>query len=256
MTTSYPVQFSRSSRKYRVVKKSGKKYPKMGAKPLMSSKNLRTGGYLGIEYKFVDQLLADTLVVSATDYSGGEIDPATNNCLNAVAQGTGENQRDGRKYTVTGVHIRGAVLRQNRNNQTEVGDANFVMIALVQDTQTNGSQCQSEEVFSGPTGGDAVFAFANLENSKRFRILHREIIAVPAGAPSWNGTADQLETGGTICPFEINKSLKMVVNCSSTGATVSDITDNSLHLIAFALNTGSNSNGIEVTYSSRVRFVG
>jgi len=220
--------------------------------PMRSSKNLRTGGYLGIEYKFTDQVISPALVVATV--AGAEVDPATTLCLNNVAEGDGESQRIGRKYTITSVHVQGQVSRQNRNNQTEIGDANFVKIALVLDTQTNAAQLNSEDVFTSP--GSGALAFKNLQYAKRFKILHQETIAVPAGAPSWNGVADELETGGTSCPFQINKKLNIPVLCKGTSANVSDITDNSLHMIAMANLSAASASGIEIVYTSRVRFVG
>jgi len=220
--------------------------------PFRRSKNMRTGGYLGIEYKFVDQIKAGTLVVATA--AGAEVDPATTACLNAVAEGDGESQRIGRKYTVTSVHVQGAVYRQNRNAQAEVGDANFVKIALVLDTQTNAAQLNSEDVFI--SAGSGALAFKNLQYAKRFKILHQETIDVQPGAPSWNGTAAQLETGGYNCSFQINKKLNLPVLCKGTSANVTDITDNSLHMIAMANLSAANASGIEIVYSSRVRFVG
>lgn len=221
-------------------------------RPRMAISNYRTGGFLGIEYKFVDQTKGATLLVATN--SGAEIDPATNNCLNAVPVGDTESARDGRKYTITGCHIRGVLYRQNRNGQTEGGDANFVTLALVLDTQTNGAQAQSEEVFTIPSGGVASLPFQNLQNSQRFKVLWKRTIVVPAGNIAYDGT--DMEAAGTAVPFSIDKPLKTIVNCTGTGATVADIADNSLHLIAFADVSAANANGIEIKYNSRVRFVG
>lgn len=230
----------------------------IGYTPVKRAKTIstlvKTGGLLGIENKFVDQEKTGTAVVSTL--ASAEVDPATNNCLNAVAQGDGESQRDGRKYIITGVHVRGSLYRQNRNNQAEVGDANFATVALVLDTQTNGTQLSSEDVFTVPGSGSPALCFNNLKYSQRFRVLWKKTMVVPAGYPSWNGVADQLETGGTAVTFSIDKDLHIDVNCTGTGATVADIADNSLHMIAFADTSGANDNGIELIYNARVRFVG
>lgn len=230
----------------------------IGFKPVKRGKSIstlvKTGGLLGIENKFLDQTKTGTAVVSTL--AGAEVDPASTNCINAIAQGDGESNRDGRRYVITGVHVRGSVYRQNRNNQSEVGDANFVTVALVLDTQTNGTQLSSEDVFTVPAGGSPALSFNNLKYSQRFRVLWKKTMVVPAGYPTWNGTADQLETGGTAVTFSIDKELHIDVNCLGTAADVSDIVDNSLHMIAFADTSGSNNNGIEIIYNSRVRFVG
>lgn len=216
-------------------------------------KNMRTGGFMGIEYKFVDQVYAATVL--GTTVASAEVDPAANSCLNAIAEGDGQSARDGRKYTITGVHVQGVLLRQNRNDQTEVGDANWAKIALVLDTQTNGAQCNSEDVFT--SAGSAALSFKNLQYSKRFKILHQEVICVPPGQVAYNGVADQLEAGGSAVYFSINKKLRIPVICTGTGATVASIGDNSLHMIACAHTGGAaNDNSIELAYTARVRFVG
>ena len=179
------------------------------------------------EVKFLDQTKSATLVVATN--TGAELDPATTNCLNAVPQGDDQSSRDGRKYQIRAIHVNGVFYRQNRNGQAEVGDANYVTVALVQDTQTNGAQCQSEEVFTSP--GVAALPFLNLTNSKRFRVLYRATIVVPPGPASYDGT--DLETGGSAVPFSIHKQCNIIVNCTGTSGNITDISDNSLHLMAF-----------------------
>ena len=59
-------------------------------------RNVRTGGFLNMELKFYDTANTGININTSTDGSAGEQDPTSKNCLNAVAQGDGEQQRDGR----------------------------------------------------------------------------------------------------------------------------------------------------------------
>lgn len=205
-----------------------------------------------VEYKYLDSNLSSSVISSSL--SSGMKDPTTVACLNAVPQGDTSSSRDGRKYTITGCHVRGVFYRQNRNDQTQVGDANFVTYALVLDRQTNGAQATSDEIFSSPS--NAALCFQNLENTQRFKVLYKGTMDIPAGSPAYNGVANQLETGGVSVPFSLDKKLNITVNTSGTGANVTDITDNSLHFVAFAGFAGAGADSIELSYTCRIRFVG
>ena len=83
-------------------------------------RNIRTAGFLGIEHKFIDTSLVSSALTAPTDSTGGEHDPATVLCLNAVAQGDGEEQRDGKAYVIDQLYMNGFVQFTNQANQTAV----------------------------------------------------------------------------------------------------------------------------------------
>lgn len=205
-----------------------------------------------VEYKYLDKSKPATILSSLI--TAGMQDPATVLCLNGVSQGDTYESRDGRKYTITGCHIRGVFYRQNRNAQTEPGDSNFVTYALVLDTQTNKAQAASDSIFSSP--GSSALCFQNLQNTQRFKVLHKATVDVPAGAPVYKGTVGAVDLGGSTVPFTIDRKLNITVNTSGTTGNVTDITDNSLHFVAFAHSSGATGSSIEMSYVSRVRFVG
>lgn len=195
--------------------------------------NKRTGGYLGIENKFIDTFRTGATLGVA--WAGGEEDP-TENCLNAIAQGDGESNRDGRKCTLTQLNIQGRVLF----NPAASDDARFVRVIVVWDTQTNGAQLNAEDVMDD--GANKSQQFRNLQFAKRFRVL----ADLKFMFNQFEGSKIQEQT------FNVYKKLPniQVIHNGTTG-TVSTVTDNSIHIIACASGTLCT-----LTYNSRIRFVG
>lgn len=217
-------------------------------------RNVRTAGFLGIETKFVDTLVSNTNVVSATDATGGELDPTTVNCLNAVAQGDGEQQRDGKNYMIKGLYIRGQVKMPSAANLTGGQDNYPIFLAVVHDTQTNAAQLNSEDVFKNiiGTGAGGASCMRNLLYSKRFNVLWSKVVRCPVPWAAWDGT--NIEKGGTAVNFSCNlPNLNIRVECKGTSANVTDIVDHSLHFIGFSAGADGTP---KIDYASRVRFVG
>ncbi len=209
-------------------------------------KNARTGGYLGIETKFTDFGLAETTVL--TTVTGSEMDPvAPTLCLNAMVQGDGETQRDGRRALITSLHLRGTVELLATDDNGVITRGSIVRVVVLQDMQTNGAQFNAEDVFS--TFGTASHAFRNLEFTKRFKILKDAVFVLnPASAAA--GTAVTVDTGPVKRYFAWNfNKLNMPVNHNGTTAQVSTITDNSLHIMAFC-----DAGLVKLSYNSRSRF--
>ncbi len=212
--------------------------------------NVRTGGFLGIETKFLDASIAST--VMSTQWVGGELDPAANS-LGAIAQGDGESDRDGRKCTITSIHVRGHI-ELTLAAGTGAGQPEVATLYLVQDTQTNGAQLNAEDVISNAAsavGGIEVLphAFQNLQYSKRFRVLKKFTCAPSPVAGAGDGTANDF-AGGKY-PFEWNVKCNIPVIHTGTTTAITAIADNSIHIIGCASNTTC-----KAAYVSRVRFVG
>lgn len=202
------------------------------------------------ENKYIDQEVnASTLT---TTWTGGEHDPA-NNCLNAVSQGDGESSRDGRKYVIKSVHIRGYISRNVIEGSVNPNPDEIATIALVLDTQTNSNQLNAEDVMADATTITSPFTFRNLEYSQRFRVLKYKMLKVPIAQTSTYAAANNFNNPEVKVPFSMNVSFPVPIKviCNGTTAGVSDISDNSLHIIACGTSTG-----LAITYASRVRFVG
>lgn len=228
-----------------VVAKKAKRAPKR--------LNARTGGFLGLELKFVDYGYS-AAINAPTDASSGEADPATALAISSIAQGDGENQRDGRMATLKSAYVTGVVTLGAQQDAADPTASPTVFIALVQDTQTNAAQLNSEDVYTNPAGvaGTASSPLRDLQYSKRFRVLDSVIIsdmykygqADGASTASYNGPSRS---------FKLGWKGSIPVRHVGNDATVASIGDNSLHVIAYSSTT---SNAPTLNYNSRVRFMG
>lgn len=222
------------------------------------TRNFRTGGFLGIEYKFLDCAWNGVTINASTDGSSGELAPSSG-CTSAIsvpAQGDGESQRDGRKYTIKSVWVSGVVDTTALSDQTDVFDLSGFYFALVLDTQTNAAALNSESVFINPSTSAVAMIpkpLRNLQNSKRFKILASQYVPI-TGAYAFTDGASTGSLGPQTKPT-VNLSWKGNIVCDSVGtlANVSSASDNSISLVGY--NASGN---ITATFigKSRVRFVG
>ncbi len=214
----------------------------------MQIANLRIGGFLGIENKFIDHELGVT-TLSGT-WAGGELDEGTALSRSAIAQGDGESNRDGRKANLLSVHVKGFLRIISQEAAANPVFGGIVRLILVMDKQTNGAQLNAEDVVTVTT--QDINAWRNLQNSQRFRILKDQRIEMPVTNMSTFQVND-FSTSQQEMPFEFHVVFKkpIVVNHTGTTAVVASIADNSLHLI------GISTLGIhQISYVSRVRFRG
>lgn len=218
-------------------------------------KNVVTAGFLGIEKKFYDTTLVDAAILAPSDAAGGEHDPSATSMISTPTQGDGEMQRDGKRITITSCQVKGWVERSALLNQGAMPNAERIMVALVVDTQTNGAQLDSEAVFKN-LSGDADLACSPMRNllfGPRFRVLRTEMITFNNHNGAYDGTDIEVAGNGQafewFVPFK-GEGFKVNFN-AGTGATVANVIDNSLHIIAYASVTG-----VTLSYNARVRFIG
>lgn len=216
-------------------------------------RNQRTGGFLGIELKFVDYSLVGA-ILAPTDAAGAELDPATALCLNVVAQGDGENQRDGRQAVVKSCYVNGNVYIGNQSDQADVKGAPLIFIAMVLDTQTNGAQLNSEDVFTNPaaSGTAAPCPLRDLQYSQRFTVLDSCQLVMPMRTTGTDGASTMSVAGATI-PFKLSWNGELKNTYSGTTAAIASLQDNSIHIIGYASNVDGTP---QIVYNSRCRFVG
>ncbi len=221
--------------------------------------NARTGGYTGIEFKFLDTAWNAVAVAQSTDGSGGELQPSTGctDCLSMPAEGNGESQRIGRKFTLRGAYASGAVTYTALANQADAVDYGPVYVALVLDQQANGATIASENVFVNPGTGTVAMMpqpLRNLQFSKRFRVLDHKTVS-PAGIYAMTDGASTGSINVQVQPtFELGWRGELTVLASGTSADVANATDNALHVIAF---TGSSASGTPTIQGKcRVRYTG
>lgn len=207
--------------------------------------NVRTGGFLAVEKKFVDnQLNATALATTLTVYG-----PTSGNCLTACAQGNGQNQRDGKTFNLVSFFLRGRVYIPSVEDAINPTTANWCRILLVWDKQTNAAGPTAANVLNG--SGEVINQFQNLEFSSRFVILKdKKILLTPENTT--NG-ANSFSTAGVERTFKFNLNFKkgLKINMNGTDATLNQVVDNSFHVLAVAESTA-----VRLVYSARMRFTG
>ena len=189
---------------------------RMQQEKLYRARNMRTGGFLGIETKFYDTSLSASNISAPTDATAGEQDPSTILCLSAPAAGDGESNRDGRQICMKYLSVKGVIKRGEISGATNYLPATF-FIAIVLDTQTNGAQLNSEDVFTNPaaTNDTACSVFRNLQYIKRFQVLKQKTIHLKNMSAVHNGT--NVLTCIQEVLFKINVKLpNIIVNFTNT----------------------------------------
>jgi hypothetical protein len=206
--------------------------------------NLKYASQLGIENKFVDDSIgAYTL---SDNISTSLIDPVPANCLFGIGQGDEPNQRDGRKCTLTSIHIRAWFISEGTNDTV-------VRFMLVQDKQTNGAQLDPNFVLQ-PTTTSSIdaLAFRNLEYSSRFNVICDKEIRLTNTITGTSGPLVHANAPQAIIHFD--KKVNIPVSYSTSAATVGDIVDNSFHVMCF--RTAAPDTDVVLRYNCRARFVG
>ncbi len=219
-----------------------------------ASRNRRSGGFLGIESKFYDTSLTAAALTAPTNCAGMEHDPSATVMISTPAQGDSEVQRDGKRIVITSVQITGTANIPGSINQTVAHTTPLIFIALVLDTQTNGALLDSEDVFLNPSGlaGNSVSPLRNLVNNPRFRVLKKWSISHDNNTHVHDGT--NIEVGGLLSTFNCYLKLDLPVNFNAgTTASIANVVDNSLHILACASSVGL---APTITYNARIRFQG
>lgn len=222
--------------------------------------NQRSAGFLGIETKFYDTGLAPLNIAAVRDWSSSEFDPAGLGCISAPAQGDGPSDRDGKKCVIKSVQIQGNITGSTWEAFANPLAGCAVFVALVLDTQTNGAQLSSEQVYTNPADADLTIAdpLRNMQYSSRFRVLKTWDLNLDAKTMSESqvGPVSQFSGTGRHAEFSCYlDGLNIPVNFTGTTSVVANVVDNSLHLIANAANANLGW-APAISYNARIRFQG
>lgn len=207
------------------------------------SRNRRTGGFTGIEKKFLDH--QRTVAPIPTTTAGAEVDPTTVNCFNAIPSGAAEGQRIGTNCKIVSWHLKGSVEMDAQASALLVNGKAIRLIALI-DKQTNGAQFNSEDVLLDTTNPE--YAFRNLQQAGRFRILKDFTWTLNASNAAGDGAVNDVPA--TVRSFKWNFNMRLPVHYKSSTPSVADITTNSLHLMAIA-----SGGTCTLRYESRIRYI-
>ncbi len=212
--------------------------------------NVRTGGFVGIEKKFVDSTSTSTAFTTAWAIlapTGGITD-----CLSAPGIGTSESQRDGRVFTIHSIHLKGSVTRPTVEAQAGPQTDIDYRLCVVWDTQTNGAPIVgTSEMDAGATND--IHSFRNLQNSKRFIVLWDSGPMTDSVFQMNEGAVNSFASALKITHFSMNKSFKNGIKVRTIGTTadVASISDNSISLIGLASDVA-----LDYNFESRCRFTG
>ncbi len=198
------------------------------------------------ELKFLDLVVPQTSLTAVW----ASYDPAPALCLNGIGQGDSPTSRDGRAYFITSVMLKG-LLQLNIKTEDFIPQNDIVIrMMLVHDTQTNKAQLTPADVVNAT--GSEFLAFRDLNFTTRYKVLKDKTFVFRRN----------FVNEGVITSFASNKGLirfncyhtfptPIQVLCQGDGATIANITNDSIHLIATA-----NSTEVNLEYTSRVRFRG
>lgn len=223
-----------------------------GAQAAMRKKNVRTGGFVDVENKFLDCSYPQT----ALPTSWTAINPAGVGCTGSIsvpAQGDGESERDGRVYYINSVHVKGLINVDASESDAGPTGNNLVRIILYWDTQTNAAEATATDIMDAGASTDYL-AFRNLQNSKRFIVLKDKTFNISPEHMN-EGSANLFANSTRVIQFKMNKKFKkpIKVRTSGTTANVSSCTDNNLGLAAIQTGSGLSA---ELRYETRIRFSG
>jgi len=223
------------------------------------------GVYATGEMKYFDTRLEATAIASAAAWTGTELDPtatvestpvATPLCLAAPVVGSAINQRIGREIKVHKIKMRFNVNAPAQAGISAADPGSNIRIQLVQDTQTNSTQMQGEQLMTATADiNSAMLGYQSLNNFGRFRVIKDKFLTLnnPAIANDTGATGGVVQQGLIkTFKFSINFKKPIPVRFNATnGGTVADIVDNSFHIIA---NTNATGLAPTLSYFCRVAY--
>lgn len=202
------------------------------------------GVYAAGETKYFDSARTSSFLVATNDWTGTEFPPnnAANNTLCVPTVGSGINQRIGRSVQVYKISIKGQITSAPQGGETTADTPAVIRLALVQDTQTNATQAQGEEIFqaTGISTTLNVHAFQSLASLGRFKVLKDKTISLQNPNMGNTGAGVHLQNG-IVRTFKITHRFTKPVSVSFNavnGGSIADIVDNSWSVYAEASNIG------------------
>lgn len=208
------------------------------------------GPFSQTETKYHEAGLDATAISEATTWAGSELDPVASpvNCLFAPEQGTGINQRIGRKVLLHKIAMRGLIDTAVLQDQADIVSSPAVRVIIYVDKQTNGVQSQGEDVMAVFNSGgypsiniNSAFAcFQNVNNFGRFQVL-KDVIYTPRIVTAGTDGTNTNSMNVSQIPFKINikfpKPLEVRFDGTTNYGSVADIVNNSVHIIAIKSGT-------------------
>lgn len=200
---------------------------------------------MGIEYKYRDTEFAagvnTTLVAAGTGFGP----------INLIAIGDGNSNRDGRKCTITSVHVKGYLELETNVS----GRAATVRIAIVMDRQNNGALTLPSSCFQDPTSSSLdSCAFRNLDQTQRFKVIKDETFTITNQNSYYDTGSSEPQNYRQRLPVNLNAKISEIVSFIGDTAAVTSINSNLISV--FVWSDALSNVSIEAALNCRVRFVG
>lgn len=194
--------------------------------------NLRTGGYLGTEVKWVDHSQALQIGGPVSGQSWFIADPSTALCLNAITQGPSQNQRIGVKVKLLRLDLQIQLQMASYSSITPVHGAVIFRVVIYKDKQTNKAPPLTADVFDSFLGFPDTLSHRAVEWKDRFDVLYDRHVRVDAIGMDW--ATNTYRRVGAHHQLTATVPLDCISMFKGTAdpATVAEITDNSLHIMA------------------------
>lgn len=161
-----------------------------------------------------------------------------------VPQGDTQSTRDGRLARIKSIQFRGSL-----TGPSATSSEGAFYLWVVQDRQANGAAAAATDVFDG-TAGDR--ALVNLNNSKRFKLLKKLVIAP-------NEVGYTMNRGGAaegICwTVDFYIPCDILMDWNSTTGAITEITSNNIFIVAGS-RVANNDDLYTLSGNARIRFYG
>lgn len=196
---------------------------------------LRTGGFYdrGQELKYFDTEIGDETIENVGAIIRTSDVGNTGNFL-TIVQGTGPNQRIGKKIVLKSVSARIAFLSGHYNSTVNPPqNSTLIRMVCVLDTQTNGAVPAWTDIFAA----DNLYAPVNLANSERFRIIKEWMIDMVKTTLTWDATEGWVQDNN-IHTEKWNTKLDIPIEYSSTTGAITEIRSNNIYFFAISGPSG------------------
>jgi len=200
-----------------------------------------------VEMKFFDKVQGLT-----GDLSAGTV--IANGLVAGITQGTGEQDRIGRKIILKSVYIRGHFYMDPLYQVTSP-PPQMVRIMLIEDRQCNGANATQGELFEALPGATHLLnSMNNLANKNRFKTHMDKVVTLNYDTTYINNAETHYYAQAKYRTFKLYKKMNLPIEFSGTGvSTIANIQSNNLFIW---IQTASSATNITFDSVSRVRFVG
>lgn len=163
--------------------------------------------------------------------------PDEGGLVSTPSRGNAANQRSGKRILVKNWRWTGSIDMDGEGVKFKPPEPILVHLAVVLDTQWNGSVPDSSEIYSGFAGQlpQQFPPFRNMDSSSRFQVLKSEIIKVGRESFTIDSTAVPAEFSwaGDLVPFDFFVPAEFFIEFNGSAAgNASAIQDRAIYLIA------------------------